>query len=156
MTPRLVLGVLRNWMCFLHFCGRACDPGCEWQTGLVLKVPNPQSATKGDWMSLMLALSCLEGHPKPRASSPSLHPSRVSSTTSRPSGEQGLPGTRALVVLPYILQAPAFMGCPRDLVVQPDTRTHSLKCPGRQKHAESQAGLEFGPKPRVCGFLTLS
>lgn len=93
MTPRLVLGVLGNWMCFLRFCGRACDPGCEWQTDLVL---NPQSAEKGDWMSLMLTLSCLEGHPKPRKNSPSLQQSRVSGTTSRPAGEQGLPGTLTL------------------------------------------------------------
>lgn len=93
MPPRLVLGVPGNWMCLLHFCGRVCDPDCEWQADVVL---NPQSAEKGDWMPWMLTLSCLEGHPTPRTNRPSLQQSRVSSPTSRPAGEQGLPGTLTL------------------------------------------------------------
>lgn len=86
MTPRVVLGILGNWMRFLHFCGRTCDPGCEWQAGLVL---NHQSAEKGDWVSRMLTLTHLEGHPKPRTNSPSLQRPRV----SRPAGEQRLSDT---------------------------------------------------------------
>lgn len=58
MTHTLFLGILGNWMCFLHFCGRVCEPGCEWQTDFVL---NPQYAGKGDWMSWMPTLSFLEG-----------------------------------------------------------------------------------------------
>lgn len=87
MTPRLVLGVLGNWMCFLHFWGTACDPDCEWQADLVL---NPQSVEKGDWMSRMLTLSRLEGHPTPRTSCPSLQEAPVSSPISRPAGGLGL------------------------------------------------------------------